>query len=85
MLRLSLVQSARFTGDEALDYEIGMGIARGVRFPLLGPIVTSGPWRVTPNPPNSCGVRCRSGVTWYRCRSSGGSVQRWSAEPCLGD
>jgi hypothetical protein len=42
-LRLALVQSARFTGDEALDYDMGMGIARGVRFPLLGPIVTSGP------------------------------------------
>jgi hypothetical protein len=42
-LRLALVQSARFTGDEALDYQIGMGIAQGTNFPLLGPIVTSGP------------------------------------------
>ena len=41
-LRLALVQSARFTGDEALDYAIGMDIAHGVRFPLLGPMITSG-------------------------------------------
>jgi dolichyl-phosphate-mannose-protein mannosyltransferase len=41
-LRLALVQSARFTGDEARDYAIGMDIAHGVRFPLLGPVITSG-------------------------------------------
>ena len=35
-LRLALVQSARFTGDEALDYAIGMDIAHGVRFPSSG-------------------------------------------------
>jgi len=41
-LRLALVQSARFTGDEARDYQIGMEIAHGVRFPLLGPAITGG-------------------------------------------
>ena len=41
-LRLALVQSARFTGDEARDYQIGMDIAHGVRFPMLGPVITSG-------------------------------------------
>lgn len=41
-LRLALVQTARFTGDEARDYAIGMDIAHGVRFPLLGPVITSG-------------------------------------------
>jgi hypothetical protein len=41
-LRLALAQSARFTGDEARDYQIGMDIARGVRFPMLGPVITSG-------------------------------------------
>jgi hypothetical protein len=41
-LRLALVQSARFTGDEARDYAIGMDIAHGVRFPMLGPVITSG-------------------------------------------
>jgi hypothetical protein len=44
-LRLALVQSARFTGDEASDYAIGMDIAHGVNFPLLGPIITNGPAR----------------------------------------
>ncbi len=42
LLRLALVETARFTGDEALDYATGMDIAHGVRFPLLGPIITSG-------------------------------------------
>jgi hypothetical protein len=42
LLRLALVQSARFTGDEARDYAIAMDIAHGVRFPLLGPVITSG-------------------------------------------
>ena len=41
-LRLALVQTARFTGDEARDYQIGMDIAHGVRFPMLGPVITSG-------------------------------------------
>jgi hypothetical protein len=41
-LRLALAQSARFTGDEARDYAIGMDIAHGVRFPMLGPVITSG-------------------------------------------
>jgi hypothetical protein len=41
-LRLALVQTARFTGDEARDYAIGMDIAHGVRFPTLGPVITSG-------------------------------------------
>jgi len=42
-LRLSLVETARFTGDEARDYAIGMDIAHGARFPMLGPIITNGP------------------------------------------
>jgi hypothetical protein len=42
-LRLALVQTARFTGDEARDYGIGMELAHGLRFPMLGPIITSGP------------------------------------------
>ena len=42
LLRLALVQSARFTGDEARDYAIGMDVAHGVRFPMLGPVITSG-------------------------------------------
>ena len=41
-LRLALVQTARFTGDEARDYAIAMDIAHGVRFPVLGPVITSG-------------------------------------------
>jgi hypothetical protein len=41
-LRLALVQTARFTGDEARDYAIGMDVAHGVRFPTLGPVITSG-------------------------------------------
>jgi hypothetical protein len=41
-LRLALVETARFTGDEARDYQIGMDIAHGVRFPMLGPVITSG-------------------------------------------
>jgi hypothetical protein len=41
-LRLALVQTARFTGDEARDYAVGMDVAHGVRFPLLGPMITSG-------------------------------------------
>jgi hypothetical protein len=41
-LRVALVQTARFTGDEARDYQIGMDIAHGVRFPILGPVITSG-------------------------------------------
>jgi hypothetical protein len=41
-LRLALVQTARFTGDEARDYAVGMDIAHGIRFPLLGPVITSG-------------------------------------------
>ena len=42
-LRLSLVETARFTGDEARDYAIGMQIVHEGRFPLLGPIITNGP------------------------------------------
>lgn len=42
LLRLALVQSARFTGDEARDYAIAMDVARAVRFPTLGPVITSG-------------------------------------------
>jgi len=42
LLRLALMQSARFTGDEARDYAIGMDVAHGVRFPMLGPVITSG-------------------------------------------
>jgi len=30
-LRLALVETARFTGDEARDYAIGMDVAHGVR------------------------------------------------------
>jgi hypothetical protein len=41
-LRLALVETARFTGDEARDYQIGMDIAHGVRLPMLGPVITSG-------------------------------------------
>ena len=40
-LRLALAQTARFTGDEARDYQIGMDIAHGVRFPMLGPVITA--------------------------------------------
>jgi hypothetical protein len=45
-LRLALVETARFTGDEARDYAIGMDIAHGVQFPALGPIITNGPARL---------------------------------------
>src|SRR6476659_9098943 len=41
-VRLALVETARFTGDEARDYAIGMDIAHGVRFPMRGPVITSG-------------------------------------------
>ena len=41
-LRLALAETARFTGDEARDYQIGMDIAHGVRFPMLGPVITNG-------------------------------------------
>jgi len=43
LLRVALLGTARFGGDEANDYVNGLEIARGVRFPLLGPIITSGP------------------------------------------
>jgi hypothetical protein len=42
-LRLSLVETARFTGDEARDYAMGMQIVHDGRFPMLGPIITNGP------------------------------------------
>jgi Dolichyl-phosphate-mannose-protein mannosyltransferase len=42
-LRLSLVETARFTGDEARDYALGMQMVHEGRFPLLGPIITNGP------------------------------------------
>jgi hypothetical protein len=45
-LRMSLVSTARFTGDEARDYAIGMEIARGGPAPMLGPAITSGQARL---------------------------------------
>ncbi len=41
-LRLSLVSTARFTGDESRDYAIGMDLAHGRSFPLLGPVLSGG-------------------------------------------
>lgn len=41
-LRVSLIETTRFTGDEARDYAIGMEIARGGPAPLLGPDISSG-------------------------------------------
>ena len=41
-LRVALIETARFTGDEARDYAIGMGIASGTQAPLLGPEISSG-------------------------------------------
>jgi len=45
-LRVALIQTARFTGDEARDYAIGMGIASGTQAPLLGPEISSGKARL---------------------------------------
>ena len=45
-LRVALVQTTRFTGDEARDYSIGVGIANGAPAPLLGPEVSSGSARL---------------------------------------
>jgi hypothetical protein len=45
-LRVALVQTTRFTGDEARDYSIGVAIADGAPAPLLGPEVSSGSARL---------------------------------------
>ena len=42
VLRLALMQSARFGGDEARDYAIAVDIAHGRNLPLLGPSITGG-------------------------------------------
>jgi hypothetical protein len=44
-LRVALNGTARFSGDEWNDWLIGLDIARGRNFPLLGPLITSGPAR----------------------------------------
>lgn len=41
-LRLSLLHTARFGGDEALFFRLGMDIVEGKAFPLLGTQVTDG-------------------------------------------
>jgi hypothetical protein len=46
VLRVALVETTRFTGDEARDYAIGMQLARGGQAPLLGPEVSSGAARL---------------------------------------
>ena len=45
-LRMSLVSTARFTGDESRDYAVGMNIANGQSFPLLGPVMSGGQARL---------------------------------------
>jgi hypothetical protein len=45
-LRVSLVSTARFTGDESRDYAVGMNIAHGQSFPLLGPVMSGGQARL---------------------------------------
>jgi dolichyl-phosphate-mannose-protein mannosyltransferase len=45
-LRVSLVETARFTGDESRDYAIDVDIAHGRAFPLLGPVLTGGQARL---------------------------------------
>ena len=45
-LRVSLVSTARFTGDESRDYAVGMNIAHGQTFPLLGPVMSGGQARL---------------------------------------
>ena len=42
LLRLALMQSARFSSDEARDYAIAVDIAQGRNLPLLGPSITGG-------------------------------------------
>jgi len=44
-LRVALNGTARFGGDEGSDWLIGLDIAHGKSFPLLGPLITSGPAR----------------------------------------
>ena len=44
-LRVALNGTARFSGDEVDDWRIGLDIAHGRNFPLLGPLITSGPAR----------------------------------------
>jgi Dolichyl-phosphate-mannose-protein mannosyltransferase len=46
VLRVSMLSSARFGGDEALFFHIGMDIVEGVRFPLLGTQLTDGQARL---------------------------------------
>jgi hypothetical protein len=41
-LRLSMVSTARFTGDESNTYATAMEIVDGKNFPLLGPVLTGG-------------------------------------------
>jgi len=42
LIRLFLISSSRFTGDEALFYQAAVQIHDGTLFPLLGPAVTGG-------------------------------------------
>lgn len=42
VVRVLLLPTARFGGDEALFFQIGMDIVEGVRFPLLGTHLTDG-------------------------------------------
>jgi hypothetical protein len=45
-LRLSLLPTARFGGDEALFFQIGMDIVEGKNFPALGTQITDGAGRL---------------------------------------
>ncbi len=45
-VRISLVSTARFMGDEASSYEAALQIREGTSFPVLGPAVTGGVARV---------------------------------------
>ena len=46
LLRLALLPTARFGGDEALFFRIGMDIVEGKAFPLLGTQITDGQGRL---------------------------------------
>jgi hypothetical protein len=45
-MRLALLHTARFGGDEALFFDIGMDIVEGKAFPLLGTQITDGSGRL---------------------------------------
>lgn len=45
-MRLVLLHTARFGGDEALFFNIGMDIVEGKAFPLLGTQITDGSGRL---------------------------------------